>query len=92
MFISEAKQLAQRFSGLNSNIGSRFNTLQGQRVAMVSVINGSSGNIAELNAQVREMESTRCDAATLRDYRGNLLKGLSQSAGIRMQETADTLG
>lgn len=87
MFISEAKQLAQRFNGLNRNLGSQFNALQGQHVAMVSEINGLSGNIAESNAQIREMESARCDAATLRDYRDNLLKDLSQSAGIRVQET-----
>src|SRR5690606_22441038 len=72
--IGEAKQLAQRFNGLNSNIGTQLNALKGQRVAMTSEINGLSGNIAELNAQIREMESTGRDTATLRDYRENLVK------------------
>lgn len=87
--IGEAKQLAQRFNGLNSNIGTQLNALQGQRVAMTSEINGLSGNIAELNAQIREMESSGRDTATLRDYRENLVKGLSQYAGIRVQEAPD---
>ena len=87
--IGEAKQLAQRFNGLNSNIGTQLNALQGQRVAMTSEINGLSGNIAELNAQIREMESSGRDTATLRDYRENLVKDLSQYAGIRVQEAAD---
>ncbi|MEK0361437.1 flagellar hook-associated protein FlgK [Pseudomonas sp. CBC3] len=87
--IGESKQLAQRFNGLNSNIGTQLNALQGQRVAMVSEINGLSGNLAELNAQIREMESTGRDTATLRDYRENLVKDLSQYAGIRVQESSD---
>jgi flagellar hook-associated protein 1 FlgK len=87
--IGESKQLAQRFNGLNSNIGTQLNALQGQRVAMTSEINGLSGNIAELNAQIREMESSGRDTATLRDYRENLVKDLSQYAGIRVQEAAD---
>uniref|UniRef100_UPI00036F4EC7 flagellar hook-associated protein FlgK n=1 Tax=Stutzerimonas stutzeri TaxID=316 RepID=UPI00036F4EC7 len=87
--IGEAKQLAQRFNGLNSNIGTQLNALQGQRVAMTSEINGLSGNIAELNAQIREMESSGRDTATLRDYRENLVKDLSQYAGIRVQDAAD---
>lgn len=87
--IGEAKQLAQRFNGLNSNIGTQLNALQGQRVAMTSEINGLSGNIAELNAQIREMESSGRDTATLRDYRENLVKDLSQYAGIRVQEAPD---
>ncbi|MDC6700555.1 FlgK family flagellar hook-associated protein, partial [Leclercia adecarboxylata] len=87
--IGEAKQLAQRFNGLNGNIGTQLNALQGQRVAMVSEINGLSGNIAELNAEILKMESAGRDTATLRDYRENLIKDLSQYAGIRVQEVAD---
>ncbi len=87
--IGEAKQLAQRFNGLNSNIGTQLNALQGQRVAMTSEINGLSGNIAELNAKIREMESAGRDTATLRDTRENLVKDLSQYAGIRVQEAPD---
>ncbi len=87
--LSEAKQLAQRFNGLNANIGTQLGALEGQRVAMVSEINGLSSNIAELNAQILEMESSGRDTATLRDYRENLIKDLSQYAGIRVQEAAD---
>lgn len=87
--IGEAKQLAQRFNGLNGNIGTQLNALQGQRVAMVAEINGLSGNIAELNAEILKMESAGRDTATLRDYRENLIKDLSQYAGIRVQEVAD---
>ncbi|UVO18256.1 flagellar hook-associated protein FlgK [Stutzerimonas stutzeri] len=87
--LSEAKQLAQRFNGLNANIGTQLGALEGQRVAMVSEINGLSSNIAELNAQILEMESSGRDTATLRDYRENLIKDLSQYAGIRAQEAAD---
>ena len=87
--IGEAKQLAQRFNGLNNNIGTQLNALKGQRVAMTSEINGLSGNIAELNKQIREMETTGRDTATLRDYRENMVKELSQYAGIRVQEAPD---
>src|SRR5690606_8684085 len=87
--LSEAKQLAQRFNGLNANIGTQLGALEGQRVAMVSEINGLSSNIAELNAQIREMESSGRDTATLRDYRENLVKDLSQYAGIRVKEAGD---
>src|SRR5690606_11430135 len=38
--IGEAKQLAQRFNGLNTNIGTQLSALQGQRVAMTTEING----------------------------------------------------
>jgi flagellar hook-associated protein 1 FlgK len=87
--ISESKQLAQRFNGLGANIDTQLNALQGQRVAMATEINGLSGNIAELNVQIREMESSGRDTATLRDYRENLVKDLSQYAGIRVQEAPD---
>lgn len=87
--LSEAKQLAQRFNGVNANIDTQLGALEGQRVAMVSEINGLSSNIAELNAQILEMESSGRDTATLRDYRENLIKDLSQYAGIRVQEAAD---
>ncbi|MCF6752685.1 flagellar hook-associated protein FlgK [Pseudomonas stutzeri] len=87
--LSEAKQLAQRFNGLNANIDTQLGALEGQRVVMVSEINGLSSNIAELNAQILEMESSGRDTATLRDYRENLIKDLSQYAGIRVQEAAD---
>jgi flagellar hook-associated protein 1 FlgK len=87
--LGEARQLAQRFNGLNSNIDTQLNSLHGQRVAMVGEINGLAGNIAELNAQILEMESSGRDTATLRDYRENLIKDLSQYAGIRVQEAAD---
>ncbi|MCQ4321511.1 FlgK family flagellar hook-associated protein [Stutzerimonas stutzeri] len=92
MFISEPKQLAQRFSGLNRNLGTQLNALQGQRVAMVSEINGLSGNIAELNAQIREMESTRCDCRDPAQLPRQSAQGPCHYAGIRVQETADALG
>ena len=87
--IGESKQLAQRFNGLNANIGTQLNALQGQRVAMVSEINALSSNIADLNLQIRELESSGRDTATLRDYRDNLVKDLSQYAGVRVQEATD---
>ncbi len=87
--LGEAKQLAQRFNGLNGNIGTQITALQGQRTAMVSEMNGLAGNIAALNKQITELESTGSDTATLRDYRENLVKDLSQYAGIRVQELAD---
>ena len=41
---------------------------------MVAEINGLSGNIAELNAEILKMESAGRDTATLRDYRENLIR------------------
>lgn len=91
--VGEAKQLSQRFNGLNANIATQLDSLHGQRLAMVNEINGLSANIADLNAQILEMESAGRDTSTLQDYRENLIKELGQYAGIRVQAAADgTLG
>lgn len=87
--LGEAKQLAQRFNGLNGNIGIQLEALEGQRVSMVEEINGLASNIADLNQQILEMESSGRDTATLHDYRDNLVKDLSQFVGIRVQSAAD---
>ncbi|WP_434457189.1 flagellar hook-associated protein FlgK [Stutzerimonas urumqiensis] len=87
--LGEAKQLAQRFNSLNSNIGVQLNALHGQRTAMVKEINGLTENIAALNKQITEMQSAGRETATLEDYRDNLLKELGGHAGIRVQAAND---
>ncbi|MGF6690072.1 flagellar hook-associated protein 1 FlgK [Metapseudomonas resinovorans] len=86
---SEARNLAQRFNGLGSNIDSQLSALQEQRQAMVGEMNGLSRNIAELNRQIVEAQSTGGDTSALRDHRESLVKDLSQYAGIRVNETPD---
>lgn len=87
--ISEARNLSQRFNGLNSNIQAQLDSLHEQRSAMVGEINGLSANIAELNRQITETESVKGDSTALRDHRESLLNQLSQYASLRINEVAD---
>lgn len=87
--LNEAKQLAQRFNGLNGNIKTQIDALHGQRTALVGEMNGLVGNIAELNGRIIELEATGKDTATLRDHRESLIKNLSQYADVRVHELAD---
>ncbi|BAN49914.1 flagellar hook-associated protein FlgK [Metapseudomonas resinovorans] len=87
--LSEARNLAQRFNGLSGNIDAQLSALQEQRQAMVGEMNGLSRNIAELNRQIVEAQSTGADTSALRDHRESLVKDLSQYAGVRVNETPD---
>lgn len=87
--ISEAKNLAQRFNGLNSNIDAQLNALREQRTAMASEINGLTTNLALLNKKIIETESINGDTSALRDQRENLVNQLSQYASIRVGEIPD---
>jgi flagellar hook-associated protein 1 FlgK len=87
--ISEANNLGQRFNGLNSNIQAQLDALHEQRSAMVTEINGLSGNIAELNRRITETESIKGDSSALRDQRENLVQQLSQYASLRIHEVPD---
>jgi flagellar hook-associated protein 1 FlgK len=87
--ISEAKNLAQRFNGLNSNIDAQLNALREQRTAMASEINGLTTNLALLNKKIIETESINGDTSALRDQRESLTNQLSQYAAIRVGEIPD---
>lgn len=87
--ISEAKNLAQRFNGLNSNIDAQLGALHEQRTAMATEINGLTTNVALLNKKIIETESINGDTSALRDQRDNLVTQLSQYASIRINEVAD---
>ncbi|MEN0036266.1 MAG: flagellar hook-associated protein FlgK [Cellvibrio sp.] len=87
--ISEAKNLAQRFNGLNSNIDAQLNALHEQRTAMATEINGLTTNLALLNKKIIETESINGDTSALRDQRESLVNQLSQYASIRVGEIAD---
>lgn len=87
--ISETKNLSQRFNGLNSNIQSQLDALHEQRVAMATEINGLTSNIALLNTKIIETESVNGDTSALRDQRDSLVRDLSRSASLRVNEVAD---
>ncbi|MBM7059121.1 flagellar hook-associated protein FlgK [Pseudomonas sp. UL073] len=87
--VSEARNLSQRFNGLNGNIQAQLDALHEQRGAMVAEINGLSANIAELNRQITETESVKGDSTALRDHRESLIAQLSQYAALRINEVPD---
>lgn len=87
--ISEAKNLGQRFNGLNSNIDAQVMALQEQRTAMAVEINGLTANIALLNKKIVETESIKGDTTALRDQRESLIGTLSTHASLRVNEVAD---
>lgn len=87
--LSEARNLAQRFNGLNSNIDAQISALQEQRTAMATEINGLTENIALLNKKIVETESVKGDSTALRDHRESLIGQLSQFAKLRINEVAD---
>lgn len=87
--INEASNLSQRFNVLNSNISAQITSLQEQRKAMVTEVNGLSANIATLNQEIIETESVKGDTTALRDQRDSLVGQLSQYANLRINQTAD---
>ncbi len=87
--ISEAKNLGQRFNGLNSNIQAQMMALHEQRTAMAVEINGITTNIAMLNKKIVEAESVKGDTSALRDQREGLINTLSTYASIRVKEVGD---
>ncbi|MCY1273152.1 flagellar hook-associated protein FlgK [compost metagenome] len=87
--VSEARNLGQRFNGLNRNIQAQIDALHEQRGAMVAEINGLSANIAELNRKITETESVSGDSTALRDHRESLVQQLSQYASLRINEVPD---
>jgi flagellar hook-associated protein 1 FlgK len=87
--INEAGNLAQRFNVLNSNISAQLTSLNEQRGAMVTEVNGLSANIAKLNQQIIETESVKGDTTALRDQRDSLVQSLSGFSSLRINETPD---
>jgi flagellar hook-associated protein 1 FlgK len=87
--VGEAKNLSQRFNGLNSNIDAQLAALHEQRAAMATEINGLTTNTALLNKKIIETESINGDTSALRDQRDSLVNQLSQYASIRVGEVSD---
>lgn len=87
--IGEAKNLSQRFNGLNSNIDAQLAALHEQRMAMAGEINGLTTNVAMLNKKIVETESVNGDTSALRDQRDTLVTQLAQYASIRITSVPD---
>ncbi|MBC9249856.1 flagellar hook-associated protein FlgK [Pseudomonas alcaligenes] len=87
--IGEAGNLAQRFNTLGSNIYTQLRSLQEQRSAMVSEINGLTSNIALLNKKIVATEAAGADTSALQDQRESLVTQLSKFASIRTNSAAD---
>jgi flagellar hook-associated protein 1 FlgK len=87
--LNEAKALAQRFNGLSNNIELQLKAVRGQREAMVTELNGLTGNIAELNKRIGYADATNGDSKALRDQRDSLVQSLAELADIRVGEAAD---
>src|SRR5690606_15652216 len=87
--LSEAKNLAQRFNGLNGNLQAQLNALADQRSALAAEINGLTGNIAELNRRITDSEAVGGDSTALRDQREGLVQQLSRHVAVRINEQDD---
>lgn len=84
--INQAGSLATRFNSVNNFITSQKESINTQRGAMVDQINTLSGNIADYNKKIADMESTGGNASVLRDQRDELVKTLSSMADIKVSE------
>lgn len=87
--INEANALATRFNNINNVMSSQKTAIQNQRVATVNSMNTLSGNIANLNKRISELESSGANTGVLRDERDEMVKQLSELADIRVSEAAD---
>ncbi|MGP3788881.1 flagellar hook-associated protein FlgK [Pseudomonas sp. B392_1p] len=87
--LNEARALTQRFNGLSNNIELQLKAVRGQREAMVTELNGLTGNIAELNKRIGYADATNGDSKALRDQRDSLVQSLAELADIRVGEAAD---
>jgi flagellar hook-associated protein 1 FlgK len=87
--LNEAGALTQRFNGLSNNIELQLKAVRGQREAMVTELNGLTGNIAELNKRIGYADATNGDSKALRDQRDSLVQSLAELADIRVGEAAD---
>lgn len=84
--INQAGSLATRFNSMNNFISSQKESINTQRSAMVDQINTLSGNIADYNKKITDMESTGGNASVLRDQRDELVKSLSSMADVKVME------
>lgn len=84
--INQAGSLATRFNSVNNFITSQKESINTQRSAMVDQINTLSGNIADYNKKIADMESTGGNASVLRDQRDELVKTLSSMADVKVTE------
>ncbi|UGS41821.1 flagellar hook-associated protein FlgK [Pseudocitrobacter corydidari] len=84
--INQAGSLATRFNSVNNFISSQKESINTQRSAMVDQINTLSGNIADYNKKIADMESTGGNASVLRDQRDELVKTLSSMADVKVSE------
>lgn len=84
--LNQAGSLAQRFNSMNDFITSQKTSVNTQRGAMVDQINTLSGNIADYNQKIADMESTGGNASVLRDQRDELVKTLSSMADVKVNE------
>ncbi|WPP00081.1 flagellar hook-associated protein FlgK [Pseudomonas sp. HR96] len=84
--ISEARNLTQRFNGLNRNISDQLGDLRQQRSSMTSEVNGVAANIAVLNRRIADAQATGQDSSALRDQRETLVAELGQFAELRVRE------
>ncbi len=87
--IGEAGNLAQRFNTLGGNLYTQLKSLQEQRSAMVSEVNGLTSNIALLNKKIVAAEAGGVDTSALKDQRESLVTQLSKFASIRTNTAAD---
>ncbi|MEO3989840.1 flagellar hook-associated protein FlgK [Pseudocitrobacter cyperus] len=84
--LNQAGSLATRFNSMNNFITSQKESINTQRSAMVDQINTLSGNIADYNKKIADMESTGGNASVLRDQRDELVKTLSSMADVKVSE------
>lgn len=87
--INEANALATRFNNINNVMSSQKASIQSQRTSTVNSINTLSGNIANLNKKINELEASGANTGVLRDERDEMIKELSGLADVRVSEASD---
>ncbi|MBV6820085.1 flagellar hook-associated protein FlgK [Rahnella sp. PD12R] len=87
--ITEANSLATRFNNTNDFMNKQRSDLHNQQKTTLDSINTLSGNIADYNQKIMELESTGGSTSVLRDQRDELVRELSGLADVRVTESGD---
>lgn len=84
--ISEAQAMATRFNSVNNFINTQQDTLRNQRATTVDTINTLSGDIANYNKKITELEANGVSTSVLRDQRDELVKEMSGYLDVKVIE------
>lgn len=87
--ISAADAAAQRFNSINQVLVNQRQAVFQQRATTVSLINGLSAGIADLNKQIAAAQATGGNTSGLMDARDLKIDELSKLVGVQVVDQAD---